>query len=103
MIDLIEQLKTAVFNFLIDLQTTRAVNEKEFKRIIELSGLFASEMHGVDLVSKSALNQLYVFCQVCRAEAPYIVGKTEDVLLKAHEVDYMLSLILRNDLPSIPS
>jgi hypothetical protein len=90
------QIKESVGRFLLDLQSSKFVNESEFENIDRLSREIARQLKADALVPKSVLNELYKFVKVVRAEVPYI-KEPSDVKKKADAIEMTFDLILRGE------
>ncbi len=89
-----EELREAITQFVVPLQTTRTVDRKAFDRIERSARLLSSKLKGNDLVSKSLLNQLYVTARVIRAEARFIEGESANLEKMADQIEMVFGLIL---------
>jgi hypothetical protein len=94
------ELREAISSFLVPLQTTRVLNKDAFIKLLKIVEALAQTLKGIDSVSKSVLNELYVTIQVLRAEAPYVKGETSAIQEMAGKLEYYFALILRNETPS---
>jgi hypothetical protein len=89
-----EELREAITQFIVPLQTTRTVNQLAFDKLEHAARLLAAKLKGSDLVSKSLLKELYATAGIIRAEAPYIKGETAKLEKMAGQIQMIFDVIL---------
>lgn len=92
-----EKLSKNIGEFLVSIQTTRAVNRDAFEVIDQSAQQLARALKGVDLVPKALLNELHVTAKVLRAEAPYIKAGSPTLEEMANRIEMTFDLILRGE------
>jgi len=96
----INDLKEAITNFLVPIQTKRVLDLEAFLALNKVVETLAQMLKGTDNVSKSMLNEIYITIQIMRAEAPYVKEQTAAIETMASKLEYCFALILRNESPS---
>jgi hypothetical protein len=93
-----EELRQKISDFLVPIQTSRVVNETNFKSVQQTLEQIASKLKDIDLVSKSLLNEAYVTIKILRAEAPNFNGDESIILVNmANKLEFIFELILKNE------
>ncbi|GJM24871.1 MAG: hypothetical protein DHS20C16_12860 [Phycisphaerae bacterium] len=93
------ELRQAITDFLVPLQTTRVVNKDAFARLFTHAQELMPILKEHELVPKSLLNELYRVPLVILAEAPYFKDESEQLDEMAHKIGVCFSRILKGEVP----
>jgi len=88
------ELRKAIFEFILPLQTTRIVDREAFDRLDQSARSLAVVLKGNDLLPRALLNDLHVAGRVIRREAPYIKGESRNLEEMADRLEMTFDLIL---------
>ena len=95
---LADELRQNISDFLLPIQTSKILDETNFKPVQKTLEKIASKLKGVDLVSKSILNEIYVAIKILRVEASYFKGdESISMVNMANKLEFIFEMILKNE------
>jgi hypothetical protein len=92
-------LRAAITDFLLPLQTSRVVRRDDFVRLRRHTHELMRLLKGRDLVSKALMNELFSVPLIIRAEIPYFKTDASDLDEMAGEIELCFSLLLKDEVP----
>lgn len=92
-----DNLRQEISNFLVPIQTSKVIKKNHFQSILSAVELLASQLKGIDLVSKSLLNEIFVTVKILRAEASHFGSDEATLIDMAGKLEYVFELILKDE------
>jgi hypothetical protein len=102
-----ESFRLKVGDFLLSVQTMKAINPQAFLEVDAQARLLARLIKDKELISKSLLNELHMAARILRAEAPFIKDQQATLVKMAEQLELTFDLILRGEchsdrVPGVP-
>lgn len=102
-----ESFKQKVGEFLLAVQTTKAIDPQAFQGVDAQARLLARLLKNSEFISKSLLNELHTAARILRAEAPFVKGQSATLVKMAEQLELTFDLILRGEchsdrIPGVP-
>jgi hypothetical protein len=98
-VEMEEELRAAVTEFLVPLPTTRVINQAAFDRLRRAAVGYAERMRTVDKLSKSILREIHASAKIILAEAPFFGDQSATLQAMAGELQKTFDLILIGEAP----
>ena len=93
------ELKEAITDFLVPLQTTRVIKQDAFERLHSSAKEICRQLKGNQLVPKSLLNEIYVTALVIKTEQSHFEDRAALLEEMSHQLEMCFILILKDESP----